>query len=238
MNIVITMAGSGQRFKSAGYDQPKFMLKAKGHTLFRWSMVSLENFLPGCEQLIFVVREENQVADFIASEMATLGAPTPIMVPLACQTNGQATSALMAQTVWDPEAPLLIYNIDTYVDPRFITPDMIGGEGWIPCFRAVGTHWSFVRTDPDGRAIEVREKKRISEFASIGLYWFATGRLYEWAYESHYSGDRQAGLPERYIAPIYNDLIAAGQEVTISDVPVQAVVPLGTPDELTNFNAS
>jgi len=45
-------------------------------------------------------------------------------------------------------------------------------------------------------------------------------------------------LPERYIAPIYNDLIAAGHEVTMTDVPVRSVVALGTPDELKAFEAS
>jgi len=238
MNIVITMAGAGERFKKAGYDQPKFMLKAKGQTLFRWSMVSLENFLPLCERLIFIVREEDDAAGFITTELTNFQAPAPIVLPLSQQTDGQATTALRAKTVWAADSPLLIYNIDTHVDPQFIHPDMIRGAGWIPCFRARGEHWSFVRLDPNGRAVEVQEKKRISEFASIGLYWFATGRLYERAYESHYIGRQGAALPERYIAPIYNDLIASGYEVTISDVPVQSVAVLGTPDELKVFEAS
>ena len=44
MNIVITMAGSGSRFKKAGYAQPKYMIKVKGRTLFEWSMESLSAF--------------------------------------------------------------------------------------------------------------------------------------------------------------------------------------------------
>lgn len=238
MNIVITMAGSGERFRNAGFTEPKFMLKAKGQSLFRWSMASLKYFLPSCERLIFIVRDEDQAAGFIARELAGFGAPAPIIVPLPAKTDGQATSALHAETEWDSAAPLLIYNVDTHVDPQYVRPELISGAGWIPCFQAPGDHWSFVQVGSDGRAIEVREKERISKFASIGMYWFATAQLYEWAYAAHYGGSPQTTLPERYIAPIYNELIAAGLDVTICDVPVHSVVALGTPQELATFEAS
>ena len=238
MNIVITMAGSGERFRRAGFAEPKFMLKAKGQSLFRWSMASLQHFLPTCERLIFIVRQEDQAEGFIARELAGFGAPAPIIVPLSAKTDGQATSALRASSEWDAEAPLLIYNVDTHVDPHHVRPDVITGAGWIPCFQAPGDHWSFVRVGPEGRAIEVREKDRISEYASIGLYWFETAQLYEWAYSAHFGGGAKSALPERYIAPLYNELIAAGREVTICDVPVHSVVALGTPQELATFEAS
>lgn len=41
MTIIITMAGLGSRFKKAGYNCPKYMIEAKGKTLFDWSMDSL-----------------------------------------------------------------------------------------------------------------------------------------------------------------------------------------------------
>lgn len=34
LNIVITMGGLGSRFRKAGYNMPKYMIKAKGRTLF------------------------------------------------------------------------------------------------------------------------------------------------------------------------------------------------------------
>jgi dTDP-glucose pyrophosphorylase len=237
MNIVITMAGSGERFRRAGFDEPKFMIEAKGQSLFRWSMMSLENFFPLCQRLIFIVRSEDQAGGFITSEMADWPVPEPILVPLSHRTDGQATSALVARDVWDSEKPLLIYNIDTHVKPDFLKPEMVTGGGWIPCFRADGSHWSFVRTDGTGRALEVREKQRISDFASVGLYWFETATLFEWAYAAHFEAGVESGLAERYIAPLYNDLIRAGHEVTMSEIPAAAVVPMGTPEELDRFNA-
>ena len=44
MNIIITMAGLGSRFKKAGYKVPKYMVEVKGKNLFQWSMESLTDF--------------------------------------------------------------------------------------------------------------------------------------------------------------------------------------------------
>ena len=41
MTVIITMAGLGSRFRKAGYNCPKYMIEAKGKTLFDWSMDSL-----------------------------------------------------------------------------------------------------------------------------------------------------------------------------------------------------
>ena len=44
MQMIITMAGLGTRFRKAGYDCPKYMIEARGKTLFEWSMDSLLDF--------------------------------------------------------------------------------------------------------------------------------------------------------------------------------------------------
>ena len=51
MTIIITMAGLGTRFKKAGYQCPKYMIEAKGKTLFEWSMDSLVGYnQQGCTE--------------------------------------------------------------------------------------------------------------------------------------------------------------------------------------------
>lgn len=41
MTVIITMAGLGSRFRKIGYAVPKYMINAKGRTLFDWAMDSL-----------------------------------------------------------------------------------------------------------------------------------------------------------------------------------------------------
>jgi len=113
--------------------------------------------------------------------------------------------------------------------------DYQGEDGWIPCFDASGDKWSFVKIDEFGLATEVREKIRISDNASIGLYWFSSAALYVEAYQKYYSRTGNEVKGERYIAPLYNQLINDGLMVKISKIPSKSVHVLGTPEELNQF---
>jgi hypothetical protein len=236
LNVVITMAGFGQRFRDAGYTEPKYRVTVRGRTLFSWAISSLSEFLGSGTRAIFVCRAEEQAQDFIAAEMAAYGGTESHVVALERPTDGQATSALAAAAAWHAPAACAIYNIDTHVRPGAMRPDMATGDGWMPCFRAPGEHWSFVRTDRHGDALEVREKKRISDLATLGLYWFSSAAMFADAYRKHYGGGAlEAG--ERYIAPIYNTLIAEGRRVSVSEVAADSVVALGTPEDVARFAA-
>lgn len=229
------MAGFGRRFLEAGYTVPKYRIEAHGRSLFAWSMRSLSQFIANGSRFVFVVRAADEAADFIATEAAALGIADWAIVELDRPTDGQATTAMLAgPAVSVRSGPMLIYNIDTFVQPRSLPLSAVRGDGWIPCFEAPGDHWSFAAEGPDGRVLEVREKVRISPHATIGLYWFSSFDLYAEAYCGHYGrGAFEAG--ERYVAPLYNHLIAADRLVYVHEVPFEAVIPLGLPSEVERF---
>lgn len=237
-NIVITMAGFGSRFTKAGYDCPKYQIEVHGKPLFDWSLLSLSQFLAPENKVIFIVRKDDQAADFIQKRCAILGIERFELIELDAPTDGQATSAALAVPYCDPDKAMLIYNIDTLVLPKAL-PDAIPANthGWIPCFQAEGDHWSFVGLNDAGIATEVREKQRISAHATIGLYWFSSAQLYQDTYQTYYADTTNLEKGEKYIAPLYNHLIQHKQDVRILDVPVSAVHPLGTPAEVDLFKA-
>lgn len=234
MTVVITMAGLGSRFRKAGYTIPKYQIEVKGHTLFYWSLLSLTE----CESrdYIFIVRKEDNASAFILQECNDLGIRARI-IELEHPTSGQAETAMLAAPYWDGKESLLIYNIDTYVEPGYIREKEFRGDGFIPCFAGEGDHWSFVRLNGAEEAIEVREKKRISGNCSIGAYYFATADLYQQIYEEYYlQDDAKLDAGERYVAPLYNHLITEKQgKVYISTVPAKCVHVLGTPEEVEKF---
>lgn len=233
--LAVTMAGRGQRFRDAGYDLPKYAIEVHGQTLFRWSMQSLRSWIEDGAEAVFVTRDEPDVEEFVQREAAAEGISRSAVVPLSETTDGQATSALLArEAVRDPGLPFVVYNIDTHVRPGAMRREDAGGDGWIPCFPGPGDHWSFARTDDSGRVVEVREKRRISAHATVGLYWFSSFDLYASLYDEHFAA---AGLEagERYIAPMYNTLIARGGDVGLGLVDRQDVVPLGTPVDVQAF---
>lgn len=238
-NIVITMAGRGSRFYDAGYTVPKYEIMAHGRSLFDWSMLSLQNFITSTSRVIFVCLAENKSADYVRERSQALGLKDVHILELPAVTDGQATSAYLARGVWDKTGSLLVYNIDTFVNPSALTPQDIRGEseGWVPCFQVPGNHWSFVKLGDDGWATDLAEKDRISEFASIGLYWFSSSTRYERLYEDFFADDQNLVRGERYIAPLYRQLLKEGGKVSISDLSVEDVHVLGTPLELEQFLA-
>lgn len=236
-NILITMAGRGSRFLEAGFHVPKYEIMAHGRSLFEWSMISLTNFFSKESRVIFVCLAENDSAEFILQEVKKFNLEDVHVVELGAIADGQATSAYLSHVKWQLDWPLLIYNIDTFVRPRALNFDCIraGSDGWVPCVKVPGDHWSFVRVAPDGWAVELAEKRRISENASIGLYWFKRAGSYIDLYKRFYVDQNNLTLGEKYIAPLYAQLIADGGKVSSTDLPLNDVHMLGTPEELKKF---
>lgn len=237
LNVVITMAGRGSRFYDAGYTVPKYEIIAHDRSLFEWSMLSLKNFLTSDCRVIFVCLEENKSSDFVLQKTKELGITDVHIIELKKITDGQATSAYLSRELWMPDCPLLIYNIDTYVKPHALQPCDIrpGSDGWVPCFQVPGEHWSFVKLGDDGWAVDLAEKQRISDYASIGLYWFSRASRYAELYERFFSDPKNLVRGEKYVAPLYRQLISEGGKISMSDLRLSDVHVLGTPAELDQF---
>lgn len=236
MTIVITMAGVGSRFRNAGYTVPKYEINVNGKSLFEWSLDSLKGYKDHVEKIIFVVRQEDNAQNFIKSKCTVYGYSNIKILEIDYITDGQATTALLGINECNPNSPILIYNIDTYIEPyqlKFV--DLIG-DGHIPCFCADGTHWSFVRLNDKNEVVEVREKQRISDNCSLGAYYFASATLYKHIYEQYYKDDTKIESNEKYIAPMYNYMIEKGYNVTMSIIDRTKVHVLGTPEEVDAFN--
>lgn len=238
-NIVITMAGRGSRFSEVGYQIPKYEIEVHGKSLFEWSLQSLAQFITPQYRLIFVCLVENRSQEYIKSQCQKMGITNFYVHELDDVTDGQATSAYLSRDLWIKEDALLIYNIDTAVAPRALNPHDIPPQcdGWVPCFKAAGTQWSFVKTDQNGWATQVAEKERISEDASIGLYWFREAQDFVRAYESSLHQSDPLPKGERYIAPLYNFLIQDLKKISISIIDSADVTALGTPADVQAFAA-
>lgn len=237
LDIVITMGGLGKRFREAGYNVPKYMIEAKGRTLFEWSLISLEGFKDIVGKYIFIAMrdEKEDVESFITYQCHNLGIEQYNIIIIDYLTDGQATTAMLAKQYWEEDNGLLVYNIDTYIEPGEMNSRQLKGKGFIPCFLGEGDHWSFVKLGKDGRATEVKEKERIAEHCTLGAYYFYSCGLYEKLYKEYYSDSSNLVNGEKYIAPLYNYLISDGGEVYICDISSDKVHVLGTPEELKLF---
>ena len=236
MNIVIPMAGRGSRFADAGFAQPKPLIDVRGRPMYAWAVESLPLSL--ATRVIFICLDEHVRDTALAADIRTRYARlSPVIVTLSAVTAGQACSVLEAREWIDSDQPLVIYNADTYcvtdLEARLRGAEKV--DGLIGVFQAPGDKWSFARTDASGRVVETAEKRRISEWATTGLYHFTRGRDFvRHADAMIAAGERERG--EFYVAPVYNRLIAAGGDVRL-DIAKQVWV-LGTPEDLQYFEAN
>lgn len=232
ISIIITMAGLGTRFQREGYEKPKYEIFAKGKTLFRWSLLSLKNFLNEENEIIFITLKSNNSESFIKSQLIYFKEIKWRIIELDAVTKGQADTVLCCEKFINPMDPILIYNIDTYVNPNYLKPSDFNNKSWIPYFNTTKLNFSFIKINKEGKVINVKEKEKISNMASVGLYGFESFEIFKLIYLEYYNQDDQK---ERYIAPLYNILISKGIEINISSIPESEVKILGTPLELEEF---
>lgn len=233
MKIIITAAGLGSRFQKIGIKVPKFAIIAKNKTLFYWSMISLKKFFQ--EEFIFIFRKETYDKKFIDSELKKLGIKKYKIVLLDKLTDGQAETVMLAKKHIKKDDSILIYNIDTHVKPSSISKTWFKYDGLIVTMNAKGDHWSFAKTNNKGFATAVTEKVKISNHASIGLYYFKKFSDFESIYKK-YKPEIVHLYKEIYICPMYKYLIDQKKGILVKDVPLKSVVCLGTPDEVKVFD--
>jgi hypothetical protein len=235
--IAITMAGAGSRFVAAGYPRPKYEIEVGGRALFDWSMMALEAFVRDGWEVSFAARAGQDAPTYLRQRCDALGIAIGGIIELDALTDGQATTALYLAEAAPQDRPFLVFNIDTFVAPGAMAPDQIDPQasGWVPCFPGPGDGWSFARTDAAGRLVEMREKVRISDNATLGLYWFRSAGMFVDTYNRFFADGAGTEHGERYIAPMYNLLLERGELVTISRVAFEDVGMLGTPDQVAAF---
>lgn len=233
MKILITMAGKGSRFRAVGISKPKYKIVTRGRSMFEWAMESLQAFFD--HPFVFVTQERHSPTEFLEKSCDRLGITEHKELTLTEYTDGQASTAVAADELLDNDDSVVIYNVDTYIEPGHLTKDILNEGGTIPTFRANSDRWSFAKTDGTDRVVEVSEKRRISSHATAGFYHFDRWGDFVNAYRN-YAGDIKTEYGETYVAPHYNYIIQRGKDVFKHDLDRGAVHVLGTPTDLREFD--
>lgn len=226
--FVIPMMGKSSRFAKAGYSQPKYMLPLVGETVFDHVVRSFACYFDS-DEFVFVVPASNLVSEFVSKRCVALGLSNYRVLELAGSTSGQAETVSLALQSVPMDEPLYVYNADTF-RPGFRKPDTGGVHGLLDVFEGDGEHWSFVDPGPGNTVVRTTEKERISDLCSDGLYYFASGEIFQEAYSAS-AESTVASTGETYIAPMYNWMIGKGLVVNYRLIQSQDVVFCGVPAE-------
>lgn len=232
LNIVIPMAGRGSRFAEAGYQMPKPLIDICGHPMIEYVV---NNIRPRCgHRFIFICQQEHLERYGLAKKLETI-APGCVIITIDHITEGAACTVLLAERYIDNDEPLMIANSDQYVDTDINAYLEALGEhdGLIMTMPADDPKWSFIRYDDQGLVTLVREKEVISDQATVGIYNYAHG--WDFVRYAHQMIDKNIRVNnEFYVAPVYNEMLGAGKQVTYYDVG-EKMYGLGTPEDLDRF---
>ena len=234
LNIVIPMAGAGSRFASAGYKKPKPFIDVLGKTMIERVM---DNLSVKDARYILIVRN-----DFLETQKQTI---QQIKNDYNCKflsvdrlTEGACCTILLAAEEINNDEPLLTANCDQYIDIniRDYIEDCKNRDlnGSILTFFADHKKWSYARIDKKGLVTQVKEKEVISQYATVGLYYFTKGRDFvNNAIKMIANNDRVNN--EFYTCPVYNYAIKSGLRIGIYNIDSNAMHGLGTPEDLEIF---
>lgn len=233
--ILITAAGSGSRYRRAGLVTPKPLIVVKRKTLLEHTLESFS--IDSNDILIIAVQQEHLVKEKLEAKLSSnIQCQRIYWVELNMILSGQLATANYAIKKYKNSSDSSSLNWNLWIhncDTGFYWPNqsqIIESYSSMPVFEADGEHWSFGKQDPKDktRAIEIAEKKRISNLASIGLYGFnsCSKFLKESTYQLQYG---ELLNNEHYIAPMLQRFI---QEGKIVNMPIISnVKQFGTPRE-------
>lgn len=233
INVVIPMAGEGQRFKDEGFTTPKPIIDVEG-----LPMVGLvAHKLDINANFIFVVRGEH-CEQYNLETILKLMHPTCTIVKTWGKQGGAACSILKAEQFINNNEHLLIVNSDQIWDwnARLFYSQMVKQEldGGIVVFQDEERNpkWSFAKTDKEGYVTEVAEKTPISDLGTAGIYYFKSGSDFV-KYAKQMIEKKITVNNEYYTAPVYNELIQDGKK--IKTFMIDKMIGLGIPSDLMNY---
>lgn len=234
--IIIPMAGNSRRFFEAGFTRPKYELPLFGESLFCLTVRSFEKYFE-TERFVFVCRSDWEGESFVKTECEKMGIRNFEVVSLSTVTGGQAETVLlgMDKAGFDDAEGLIIFNIDTIRTGWEFPAGLDLSDGYLEVFHGDGDNWSFVKPAASfsRRVVLTTEKERVSDLCSSGLYYFA--RAGDFAKVCREALADIDGFKKRwrelYVAPLYNQLIAAGKTITYHVVPAAEIGFSGTPAE-------
>ncbi len=233
INIVVPMAGAGSRFSKANYDKPKPFIDVMGKPMI---IRVLDNLFHDDAKFILIAREEHlererELVCKIKSEYNVE------FITIDKLTEGTACTILYARKYINNDTPLLVANSDQIVDmdiSKYVDDCLRRRlDGSILTFidKYQDPKWSFARLNAQKMVVEVKEKEVISQYATVGLYFFSKGSSFvNSAIDMIIENDRVNN--EFYTCPVYNYAIRSGLKIGVFNIDMKKMHGLGNPEDL------
>ena len=226
MQIIVPMAGSGARFRRAGYLTLKPLIEADGLPMIE----HVVRMFPGEHDFLFICAQNHLQETPLRSVLERL-VPSASIAAIESHKAGPVYSALAASYLIKDDEPVILNYCDVTVpwDYAHFKQQMKirGCDGCLIAFKGFHPHslgstlYAYIR-ERNHRLLEIREKQaftdqRMNEFASTGTYYFRTGALLKRYFQRAIQRDLQTN-GEYYASLPYNLLVEDGLDVYVYGV--------------------
>lgn len=234
LQVVMPMAGRGQRYRDAGYKIPKPLIMVDGKPMFLRALDSIKDH---DYDLFLIIRKDTDIQYSLESQIRE-SYPSANVEILDFETRGAIESVMAIENSLDLNAPLLILDCDLFFEcPEYLELMNLGEEmpydGLLMTFNSDDPRYSYVRST-FGVAKQVKEKVVISDSALIGAYyWKVALNFIQIAREFLVIGVNEA-VKELYISNAFQKGIELGLIFRVIEGRFDS---FGTPEELMLYNA-
>ena len=161
INIVIPMAGLGNRFKMKGYNEIKPMIKIGDKRMIELAIKSIG--IDG--EFIFIVNNHEGQSNKLIKLLNEI-VNDPKIIEIDYLTEGPASSVLLAKKFINNDTPLIVTNCDQIMEwdskDFFKTLKETDKDGIVVTYNVLTEKNSYVKLNENGDAILFAEKELIS----------------------------------------------------------------------------
>ena len=224
--LIMPMAGRGTRFPDEKIEKPLIQVHGLPMFVFAEKCINLD-----FSERIFIVRREQNLKKDILKWF-----PDAVVVELENETQGTACTILTAKKYFE-NSSIFISNCDQYVEwnsNKFLQLISRGVDGVIPTFlnKEREKKWSFAELD-DNNVIRVKEKDPISDYATVGWYYFKEGKDFINSANTMIKNEDKVNN-EFYTCPTYNWLLKDKSKI-VKHFLVDKMQGIGTDKDLEIF---
>jgi NDP-sugar pyrophosphorylase family protein len=238
MNVLIPMAGRGERFSAVGYDVPKPLIEINGKPMIEWALRSLDLDF-SLHNFVFVVRDyQNQEFNDRLSYYLKSLVPSNTTLKIDYITDGPACTCLLVKDIINTETPLIICNCDQIMrwDGSYFASSCLNSsyDGVIVTYDESTPKNSYAKLNHKGDVLRVEEKNVISNVSLNGIHFWKHGIDFVDSAEQMIRENERYNN-EFYVGPTYNHMIRKGKRIGIFHIPKQFHNPVGVPSDLGVF---
>lgn len=235
MNLVVLMAGNGSRFAQVGFTDPKPLIKIKyKNSIIPMYQAVIDNLKPLYNpDNIVVITRKDIASQFTESDIEFNKNNNIKEVYLDKITGGALETALYSEPEIDMEKGLILANCDQLIEInktnfKIFLQETGSKFNHVLTFNPDdnSSKWSFVKIDDqNNQIIELAEKVKISNEATVGIYYFYHSEtFFHNAKQMIKENDKVNN--EFYVSPIFNRLS------NVYPYYVDKMIGLGTPEDL------